>query len=37
MRMQMLQNKRSGFIQAWREDLMVRANVERLYLPLESL
>jgi hypothetical protein len=37
LRMQMLQSKRSGFVQAWRQDLMDQANVERIYKPLEQL
>ena len=37
LRMQMLQSKRSGFVQAWRQDLMDRATVERIYKPLDDL
>ena len=37
LRMQMLQSKRSGFIQAWRQDLMDQASIERIYKPLEQL
>ena len=34
---QMLRSKRQGFVQAWMQDLMDRADIERHYLPLEEI